>query len=265
MDRQQGKYALIQFSGAPERHEYVNIGVIVATKNFEKFIVRFGDSRRRISRLFGPQSKMLLDAVQMNFEHRIHSEMRFTSEVNGFEEFVRRRSNSVRVSAFMPLAFTDFEREAEALVAELVDDRPKKTRKPRIQSELKQKFATLGVAHLLEDPEPVKLPEFDITLDAKFGYQNGHYNLIDGARLSGEPSDRLQAAGKLAFEGNLLWKHYGQGPRAKRLVVVGDFEGQTRSFYEEVRDQMERSNVVLYRLDDMHPLQADIERSVLPH
>jgi hypothetical protein len=108
------------------------------------------------------------------------------------------------------------------------------------------------------------LPEYDLSLQVPFGYQNGCYNLIDGMRLPSQTAEGLKEAGKRAIEGSLIWKHFENGPR-KKLVVVGDFSQQSDGFYNAVKDQFAQAHVGLYRLDDMKPLYDDIQLQARLH
>lgn len=264
MPNYQGKYALVQFCPAPERQEFINIGLLLIVPDLNHFEVRFSKGQARVERLFGKQSKAFLDALKASFQSRLHEILKRDQRALMLEEFAARRANEIRLSALQPVAIVDPAIDFEGLFDELVGEQEPASREPQMRRKLRDAFVYNRVENLLDRPESVELPEYDLTLSVPYGYQNGCYNLIDGMRLPAQPTEGLREAGKRAMEGSLIWKHFEQGPR-KRLVVVGDFSKQSNGFYQAVRDQFRESNVVLHRLDDMRALIDDIQTQAQLH
>lgn len=253
----QGKYALVQYCPVPERLEYLNIGILLSVPEVNFLQVRFARGQSKIDRIFGRQSKVYLDAVKESFGVRLRDELSMRPEGGGFEEFIARRANDVRVSRLLPVMVADPAAAIDKLFDELVGEDERVQREPRIRRKLREAFSKHKVDGFLDRPDDVDLPEYGLKISVPYGYQNGCYNLIDGMRLPASSSEGLREAGKRAMEGGLIWKHFAAGPR-KRLVVVGDFSRQSNEFYHAVHDQFAESNVRLYRLDDMKPLLQDI-------
>lgn len=265
MKRQNGYYAIIQYSPVPERLEFLNIGMLLVVGAQNYVGIKFSSGMSRIERLFGKQSKTYLDAVKASLHFRLSEELSRNTSIEYLSEFSQKRANGIRLSAFMPIAVSDANEELKLLFRELVGEDEPVRREPRIRRKLRDCFLKNGVEHYLQDPDPIDLPEYGIRVDVPFGYQNGCYNLIDGMRLSVAPGDSLREAGKRAMEGALIWKHFESASNQRRLVIVGDFAKQTPEFYKAVRDQLEESKVKLYRLDDLNPLVADIKENATLH
>lgn len=264
MSRFQGKYALVQYCPVPERLEFVNIGLLLMVPNQPYLEVRFAKGQTRVERLFGKQSKAHLDALKASFRARLLDQFKLDPHGRHFEEFAARRANEIRLSPLQPILVTDVLADFDELFVSLVGEQEPVQREPQIRRRLREAFVKHGVDNLLDKPDEIELPEYDLSLSVPFGYQNGYYNLIDGMRLPPQAAEGFKEAGKRAIEGNLIWKHFENGPR-KKLVVVGDFSKQSDGFYNAVKDQFAQANVGLYRLDDMQSLYDDIQLQARVH
>lgn len=264
MEHYQGKYALVQFCPVPERLEFLNIGLALVVPELNFIGVRFARGHSRIDRAFGRQPKSYLDAIKDSFESRLRSELMRSPHGAGFDEFVQKRANDIRVSRLQPVQVSDVEADFERLFDELVGDDDRIVREPRVRQKLRDAFRQHKVEQFLDSPEDVDLPEYGLKVSVPYGYQNGCYNLIDGMRVPANVSEGLREAGKRSMEGGLIWRHFEHG-QCKRLVVVGDFSQQPNAFYNAVKEQFEASNVRLHRLDDMRPLLKDILENADEH
>jgi hypothetical protein len=264
MEHYQGKYALVQFCPVPERLEFLNIGLVLIVPELDFIGIRFARGHSRIDRVFGRQSKSYLDAIKHSFESRLRSELMRSPHGAGFDEFVQKRANDIRVSRLLSVQISDVEADFDRLFDELVGEEDRIVREPRVRLKLRDAFRRHKVEQFLDSPEDVELPEYGLRVSVPYGYQNGCYNLIDGMRVPANVSDGLREAGKRSMEGGLIWRHFEQG-HCKRLVVVGDFSQQPNAFYNAVKEQFDASNVRLHRLDDMRPLLNDILENAEEH
>lgn len=264
MSKFQGKYALVQYCPVPERLEFVNIGLMLVVPDQPYLEIRFATGQSRVDRLFGKQSKAYLDALKASFRSRLLDQFKVDPKGKYFDDFAARRANEIRLSPLQPILVSDVVADFNELFGSLVGDQEPIQREPQIRRKLREAFIKHGVDNLLEKPDEIDLPEYDLSLSVPFGYQNGCYNLIDGMRLPPQAAEGFKEAGKRAIEGNLIWKHFENGPR-KKLVVVGDFSRQSNGFYNAVKDQFAQAHVGLYRLDDMRPLYDDIQLQAQVH
>lgn len=265
MERYQGKYALIQFCPVPERQEFLNIGLVLIVPEVGFFEVRLSRGQTRVDRVFGKQPKSYLEAVKESFEHRLRSELTYAPDGASLPEFARKRANDIRLSPLQPVMILQPEDDFNRLFAELVGDEERAIKEPRIRRKLREAFVANKVEQFLDKPSDIELPEYGMTVNVPYGYQNGFYNLIDGMKLPAGTADGLREAGKREMEGGLIWKHFRNAPVKKRLIVVGDFAQQSDGFYNAVVERFAESKIQLYRLDDMQPLFKDIIQNAHEH
>lgn len=258
MERRQGKYALIQFCPVPERQEYLNVGVLLVVPELSYVGIRLAHGQRRIDRVFGKQPAAYFDAIKRSFQSRLLLELSEDPAGASLSEFARKRANELRLSPLMSVAVDDADNVLGQLFLQLVGDEEHSRKEPRVRKRLRDVFVKNKVEQFLDRPDEIDLPEYGLVVRVPYGYQNGCYNLIDAMRVPPLSPDALREAGKRAFEGGLVWKHFVRSDNCKRLVVVGDFAGQSNQFYHAVRDRFEESNVKLYRFDDLNPLFQDI-------
>lgn len=258
LDRQ-GYYALLQFSAAPERFEYVNIGVALFLPRLKEVQVRFSHGLRRVERLFGKQPAGYLDLLKADFEGRL-SQFKAAS-FEDLSKFANSRVNKLRIAGIQPILIErDPEVELSALFDHLVGEDEIGPRRRKVASELKDKFEVAGVDLFLEKPAPIKLPQ-GVTLDAPYAYQNGAYNLIDPVRLNGDGADPLAQASERAVKGQWLWQYSKHIGHLKQLVVVGDFSAADDSFRSAVGQMMKEHSVRLYDLERIDGLIEDIRKN----
>lgn len=264
--RVQGSYSLIQFSVAPDRMEFLNVGVIVAVPETAFVAVRFAEDHPRIERLFGRSALVRLQDLKPGFALRVEAEF-VRGGSQGFSGFLGRRANELRATPLLPVVVDPLDPEptVDQLFAELVGEDERSRRGPRMASRLRTAFDKAGVFGML-DPRPaaVELPE-GITVQTPFAYQNGAYNMIDGLQLNRDPKAAMREVGLRAFEGARLWKHTSKSEHPTRLVAVADVGEQSEEFYEAVQEELYRNDVRLYRLDQLGPLIEDIEANSLAH
>jgi len=265
MERYQGKYALIQFCPVPERQEYLNIGLLLIVPEISFFGVRLARGQTRVDRVFGKQPKSYFEAIKESFQHRVVAELKRAPDGASLAEFARKRANDVRLSPLQAVMVSDPKADFERLFDELVGDEERASNEPRIRRKLREAFVANKVEQFLDRPDDIELPEYGMTVNVPYGYQNGVYNLIDGMRLPAGMANGLREAGKREIEGGLIWKHFKNAPVKKQLIVVGDFAQQSAGFYNAVAERFADSKIRLYRLDDMRPLFNDIVKNAQLH
>ncbi len=261
MERRKGYYALLQYSPFPERQEFVNVGVLLCVPEARFLRAQFVDSPRRIERVFGKQDTGFIKDQLKALEVRLEVEKSRYLDIEALEKFARLRANDLRLTSLLPASVAEPDEYLQALFDELVGEKPPRKQNVRIQSELKAAFERADVIRYLDRPAPVELAEYDVTISAPFGYQNGHFNMIDPMRLPEHPGQALEQAGRRAIEGGWLAKV----EKDKRLIVVGDFSCHSDKFFDAVRDEMFNHQVRLHRLDNLQSLIEDIEESARLH
>jgi hypothetical protein len=261
MDRYKGQYALVQFSPVPERFEFVNIGVMLIVPELNFIDVKFADGQRRVDKVFGKQSQFYLNSLKSSFESRLGFEFSRSVDSEGIVKFAEKRANEIRLSPLLPVMVKQPKVSLDEIFEDLVFDKPIAKKSASVRSLLKKEFSKSKVSKFLDKPEPIEIPQYELKISVPFGYQNGRYNLIDGMRMPENQDDGLREAGKMAFEGDVIWNHFEQ---SKKLIVVGDFSKKTDGFYNVVKKQLNKSNVDVFRLDDMRPLLNQIQQNSMP-
>lgn len=260
MSKPSGKYSIIQYSAAPERFEFVNIGILLLDLNRRHVGFRFAQSAKRLDLMFGKQPRAFLSALKDGLYNRVHAELGPEWDVQRLEKFAASRANNVRLSKLQPILIENPEVDLADLFSSLVFDEQPAPRVPRLASELRREFVRAGVEQFVERPRPIELPQ-GVKIDVPYAYQNGAYNLIDPVRLAGAADGALAQASKRAVQGQWLWQYSMRSARPSKLVVVGEVTQQEPSFIIAVREMMQQHNVKFYEMSHVDPLLDDIKQN----
>ncbi|MEF2549699.1 DUF3037 domain-containing protein [Aurantimonas sp. E1-2-R+4] len=258
---EQAYYSIIQYADEPERFEFVNVGVLLLKFKTPRILIRVVDNAKRVNRMLGRMARPSFQDALISLENRIALEFSHGWERDQVEYFKMKQSGRLRLSQLRSVLVED---DSEALVDELFqklvgDLEVGPQRAPQARHQLKRELKALNVAHLLDSqPKPFELPQ-GVTINAPFAYQNGAYNYLYPVSLKGDPDEAIKNAGASALEGEWLADVTG-GVNAKRLVVVGDVEGQKPTFIDAIEKVMNRSDISFYRLGDLGPLATEIRK-----
>jgi hypothetical protein len=258
----QGFYTLIQYSAAPERHEFVNIGVALFVPDRRFVAARFSRTQRRVERLFGRQSKGFLDAIKAGFARRLEVEFAERFDVERLNSFAKTRANNIRITRILPIRVNNPRDDLDELFDTLVGDDAQGRRLPKVTFELRRRFERAGVAKFLQKPLPIRLPQ-GVTIEVPFAYRNGAFNLIDPVRLSGDANEALAQASVRAIESQWLRQHSREQGEPAELVVIGEFAGQKKRFVSAVNQLMQERDVRFYDMKNLEPLINDIRETAV--
>ena len=259
----QGYYSLLQYSEYPERIEFVNIGVVLFADVPPHSLVRFSKNARRVEQLFDVNLNQHFSLLKESMESRIATEFFDSWSREKVERFISVRAGKIRLSPLRSVAIKDHRETLNELFERLVGDESKSRRRPQARTKLKNQFERNGVFELLDQPDPVRLPQ-GVTIKAHYGYQNGSYNLINAVSLREDPDLALENASKYAIEGQWLSK-LQSSDGTKRLIVVGDLDGQQHNFVSAVGQMMQEHDVDFYEMEHIAPLIDDIKKSTISH
>jgi hypothetical protein len=263
--RHSGYYALLQYSPQPERQEFLNFGILLVVPALGFSEVAIAKGSARMERVFEGIPKARFEDEKRGFGNRVKMEFARRRSLEALDELSRKLANDFRISELRAVAVDDPRQQLQHLFHVLVGDEEPKKKAARISTRMRDAFIAKRIVQYLENPPAINIPEAGIQINAPFGYQNGAYNLIDGVRISGNPSEDMKETGRRAIEGGLLWKHFEKSPSRKRLIVVGDFSRHENKFYDAVGDLLEENHVRLYRLDSLDPLLDDIRENAILH
>jgi Protein of unknown function (DUF3037) len=263
MDSLQGYYSLIQYSEFPERIEYVNIGVCLFTAVLPHVLVKFSDSPRRAEKAFDVDLGTHFRLMKESIENRLRVEFSESWDRDSIDRFIAMRSGKVRLSPKLSILIDEPNAIIDDLYNRLVTEYPKRIRNESVKVKLKKNLQFMEVEALLERPEPVVLPQ-GLTIHAPYAYQNGAYNLICPISLRGEPNSAIQNAGRYALEGKWLYE-FSKSQKQKKMIIVGDMDGQQEDFSTAIEDVMKENNIGFYRLGSISELAADIRKNAQIH
>lgn len=261
MSDRQGFYSVIQYSPAPDRFEFVNIGVVVFAPTGE-VRVRVEPDIRRIEKVFGRQDRQHIRMLRDSIQNRIKADFPSRWDRYSIERFIDLRSGMVQMSRPLPFLVKNPEQDLAALFDEMVKQSPKQSRSSKAASVLRRQLDQAGVLDLVvERPEAVQLPQ-SVEVKAPFAYQNGAYNYIDPVRLEGETNDAFKEAASRAVKGQWLEK---ASSSKKKLIVVGDLSAQPQSFAGAIHELMRGHRVSFFDMDNLDLLIADIKQAAEDH
>jgi hypothetical protein len=126
-------------------------------------------------------------------------------------------------------------------------------------------FEKKAITDRVQKNVKVTLPLFDRPIEAPFGFQNGHFNLIQAAKFAGHKmAGILSRAGQNALEGELLTRqpHPRLGPM--QLVVVAQFGSDQEDVFHAVQQIFQEKHTRIYRLDEAEKLAEEIHRTAKP-
>ncbi len=260
---QVGYYSLLQFTPDLSRHEFVNIGVLVYSPRSQSLRVRFVDSNRRITQVFGKQDTAFLTNLKESFQNRLARE--FFEDKQSLESFMSKRANAIQLTALQPLSITNLDADVSMLFGKLVEG-AKERRRKRIDRFLGERLNEAGVAQLVQKSVTVHFPFFDEPIRAPFGYQNGRFNLISPVSFKDDLSDVTSKAGRRALEGKILFDHPDAGLGNLCLNVVGKFPDNFEDTVKAmIRNVLADNNVKFYDFSDLSQLIGDIKSAADSH
>lgn len=262
MMKNQGYFSIVQYSEHPERLEFVNIGVVIFHNDTSHVSFKVSEKPNRINSAYGVNMgahyKYLKNWIEAKLVNDFSGGMPSIEKLNAFMSM---RAGKLRMSPAKSIFIQDLNRDIDELFDTLVEPlKSKSKRKGRADIKLKKLFKFAEVEGLLEKPEPVNLKNFSINPD--YGYQNGNYNFIKSVSLHGDPDKALDKVSNYAVRGKILYEHFSL-IEPKRLVVVGDDEGQDDDVVDEISSIMSNHAVSFYPMSKVSPLVTDIKKNVV--
>ena len=255
MNKLRASYAIVQYSPQPERFEAVNVGVVVFDHLKRVVLSRLSVDVSRVKRLSKDVNKVFVVNALSDFVSRLEYEFLRSESLQELQAFREKRSNNFNLTPIVPVIGDNLNDQLESLFLDLVGEPHKKQRSERVSSKLRSALKSEGVIQLLDKrPKPVSIERYGVLLRPEYGFQNGHYNLIDAARFD-SAEEGLAEAGKRALEGRALAESLNN-----RLVVIGDFGDQPNDFFEAIRDDLERASTKLYRMDDLASFSVSVRQ-----
>lgn len=239
-------YTIIQFLPDPDRLEAINLGILLFDQRERRVHFRFTDDYSRITRSFSHVNKTFLNLAVGEIQERLKREASKPDALEALRRFQTMRSNNIRLTPFLPTFANRPMEELDRLYEELVGEISRKPRRQRVGQRLKVGLRQLHVLQNFDqNPESVSLPRYKLKITPDLAIRRESMNLIEAARFD-EPDMGLTQAGRHALAGRALNQNLNM-----KLIVVGDFGDQPRDYYEAIKEDLERADTLLFRMDDL--------------
>lgn len=245
-------YSIVQYYADADRHEGLNLGVLLFDHDQKKVRSRFTRDFSRVLKLVSGLNKSFLQLALEEFEKRVQFEISGQTSISSLKRFQSMRSNNIRLTPIMPTFAVDAEEEIDRLFDELVGDDKATARRKKVGSELKAGLRGLNLLRFFDqNPEPVSLPRYNVRLKPDLTIRRDRFNLIEAARFD-DPEIGIGEAGRHSLAGKALFSSLDM-----QLIIVGDFGEQSDDYFNSIQEDLEAANTKLYRLSDISGLARD--------
>lgn len=222
-----GYYSLVQYCPDASRAEAANVGVLLFCPEIEFIQARVSQGNDRIRRFFeigGPDLERV-NAVKQALVKRLEVDKGSFRTLEDLQRFIGTRAHEVVITPPRPVKVLDPAADLDSLFAELVGGRATRSRTegmPEIP-ELDQGFRQPRFHSRIEFNQRVSVPVVGRAIEIPYAYRNGAVKLVKPHRFSTNEPAAVDAAMRLAVEGDLLQKYPEEGTQ-RRLIVVSFFE-----------------------------------------
>lgn len=238
MKPKRGYYSLIQFCPNVSRLEAVNVGVVLFCPDAEFLEARTSGNNRRAEKLVGRGNleRAALNAAKQSIERRLEVDRESFKNIEHLRKFIDTRGNWLKLTESRPVKVFDPPAELEKLYEELVGGvslRKRRLQEKELFPHLNATFEKLHGEGRAQLDIRVNVPVMERSIEVPFAYQNGTLNLIKPHQFSDRKRSSVDAAIRLAMEGDLLRRHGTDQPGDARLIVVSSFEEKSSSDVKE--------------------------------
>ncbi len=226
MKAQKGYYSLIQFCPDRSRLEAVNVGVLLFCPDPHFIAARTAKGNQRPTKLVGRSAYDAagLNAAKRAIERRLENDAKAFQTLDDLQHFVDSRGNDLKLTTPRPIKVFDPTADLHKLFKELVGGQHRIVKSEPVCPELDVLFKRLqkeGRARLNLD---LDVPLLGRRFHVPYAFDNAMLNLVKPHRFASEPKPALDAAMRLAIEGDQLFKLGKNQDEPTKLVVVAVFE-----------------------------------------
>ena len=261
MSPTKGYYSLIQYCPDLARLEAVNVGVLLFRSEPHFIGARTSSSNQRIRRFFGSEDCdwEQINALKAAVEERLEAEGEQFRTLEDLERFIATRGNEIQLTPPRPVKVFNPEQDLDLLFRRLVGGSGRQKAAAPVVERLREALAQESVAPFIRRDVTVTVPAFHRPLTVPFGFQNGHFNLIQPASFNGlSPSKAITRACRFAVEGRSLFEHPDERLGKMQLLVVGDFAAAQQEAHAVVRDIFDENDVRLFTPAELPRLVEEI-------
>lgn len=269
MKSSKGYYSLIQYCPDLSRLEAANIGVLLFCPECHFLKAQTDSAASRIQKFFGlkKRERDYIESLRVSIEERLKNERQNFETLKDLQKFIETRANAIQITPPRPVKVFDPETDLRRLFKELVTDieqnshiseEPEETAEP-IEEILTKAFSRNEVKKRLRENIPVEVPALRRSITVPFGFQNGHFNLIQPVHFEAKKHDTvIEKACKYAVEGDSIAQHIDPQLGKMRLIVVGQFKHRSPDTEADVRSLLDQYCVRFFRQEDTQKLVEEI-------
>jgi len=255
---QRGYYSLIQFCPDAARMESVNVGVALYCPESGFLEARTSGNNSRAEKLVGKGQleKSALNAAKLAIQRRFEVDREAFLNLEDFQQFVHTRANSLQLTEGRPVKVFEPKADLERLFEELVDGKSSQQGKrnqrvlfPILQTTF-EKLRNEGRGSM---DLKVKIPLVGKSMSIPYAYQNGKLNLVKTQQFPENDNTAINAAIRLAMEGDLVKRHGVNADQQAQLIVVSAFDNS----HDTQLIQRVTSLFQEYEIENISPAQVD--------
>ncbi len=234
MQAKRGYYSLVQFCPDASRQEAVNVGVVLFCPDVDFLAARLSHNNRRAEKLVGRRNleNKALSAAKRAIEERLVVDRTSFKDISDLEHFINTRANWLRLTPARPVKVFQPAQDLQNLYEELVG-RLAGEAKQRDESEwyapLSEAFAQLHAEGRARLDLKVEIPVAGISVAVPYAYRNGAVNYVKPHHFPSAEVPAVNAAMRLAMEGDLLQRYAPGNGQSARFIVVSAFDDRVDS------------------------------------
>ena len=269
MNPSKGYYSLIQYCPDLSRLEAANMGVLLFCPERHFLKAQTDSAASRIQKFFGlkKRDRDYIESLRVSIEERLKNETHNFKTLEDLQKFIETRANAIQLTPPRPIKVFDPEADLQRLFKDLVTDMEPWPLVPSeveeaiepLEETLSKAFSRIEVKKKLRENISVEVPAFRRKIIVPFGFQNGHFNLIQPVRFEAKRSDTvIEKACKYAVEGDSIAQHEDPQLGRMQLVVVGQFTHKEPGIEADVRALLNQYSVRFFRQEEVQELVEEI-------
>jgi len=207
------------------------MSVLFCSHDAEYLGARTSGSNRRAEKLVGRDrlQRSALNAAKQAIERRLEVDRDSFKDIEDLQKYIDTRGNWLKLTPPRPMKVFDPAENLDRLYAELVGGvsmRQRIAEEKQIFPELHQAVETLQSEGRAEIDKRVTIPILEKTLHVPYAFSNGSLNLVKPHKFSQRTGPSMNAAMRLAMEGDLIHRHGTDQCENARSIIVSAFENE---------------------------------------
>ncbi len=259
-----GYYSLVQYCPDLARGEATNIGIVLLVPERGYLRSRLVRDNSRVRHMFGTSGDALrqLNDFKRSFVSRIEAESVRITDPEALQQFIDTRGNFIQLTPPRFVKVRECEEQLNRLFDELVGAEKKKKSRESLETQVGKRFAAADLERYLRHDIRVTVPHANRDIRIPFGFQNGHFNLLQVASFESSDDDaKFRRACVQSMQGKFLQEIEDNELGKLSFNVIGRFAGDQDQAIPMVRETLAENNVRLFLEKDLSDLVDEIRRT----